>query len=465
MLRRISRQQRVALLAVFIMGSASAQEGETSLTVKVRDRAGAAVAGATVAVAYADAEDASSDATTDDEGAIRFGVAPGRYLVSVRADGFVDRVRAAVAVDAATHETVVLSLFPGAAVSGRIQDKSGEPVEGAELCLQLQESRTYPLDAVEGAGLERGKTCVESDSEGNVSTAVLPIGNYELRIEAPDLVTRVSSFRHERAPRAQTWVLKAGGVVRGRLEDREEQPVPDARLHLRHRELETVRESVTDAEGQIRVGGLAAGYWNVRIEPPNGAILLRDGIAVDEGRTMNLGTLRVRPGLDIAGWVLDANGEPVAGAKISVRDSGKYTRRMRRLESDDEGRFLAAGLREEAVNLLVEAPEGYASTAVEEVMPPERDLRIELDEAGRVCGTVTTESGEIPRDARISTLLQDEGFLSKYAELTSSAISSARCARSAASARRERGASAASNRSPLSSQRYRSRPCGLPPET
>ena len=398
---------------LLLLCTAGAQAQTT--TIVVRDRAGTSVQGAHIEVLAGSTVAATS--TTDGEGSAQLALDAGTYRARATGHGFVVGLSESFTLSAESTPTVEVALFPGSALAGTMLDDDDGRVGGAELCLSLHESSRYPPSAFGEGLLEDGAQCWKGDEQGQMATPVLPLGRYDLSIKADGLVPRRTTVNLESDHPAQTWRLTRGGTVSGLVQDQEEVPVAGATIRLRHRELEVEQEGLTTETGRFKIGGLAPGPWNVRVEPPNAAVILRDGVSVHKGVTADLGVLRVRPGLSIDGRVLGADGEPLAEVKVQVRRANRVGRPIRTVETDDEGRFLAAGLGAATVHLLVDAPEGHASTALEDIEPPQRDLQVELDETGSVCGTAVTEEGRIPRGTSVGALPDLSGLLDDHPRL------------------------------------------------
>jgi 5-hydroxyisourate hydrolase-like protein (transthyretin family) len=402
-----------------LAGSSLAQDPGAKVELTIVDRAGAPVADATVALVAHPVDEESpavASATTDEEGLARLSLPGGTFRARVGAEGFVERL-SGVLTATAPGAPLILSMYPGAPVRGRVLDLRGNPIEGAEVCLVLARPSSFPPEAFGDTGLEARSVCVEADGEGNVESVVLPHGSYVLAVRAQDRTTIDARLRLDADTRPLEWRLRQGGSISGRLRQPDEQPISGAQLRLTHRERDAEAKGATDAEGAFRVAGLAPGRWSVRIEPPDAAVILRDGIEVREGRTTSLGTLFVRPGLHVEGRVVDSAGEPLVDAEISVREAEGVPRQLRLARTDEDGRFVAGGLPDREVNLLIDGPEGHASAALNDILPPERGLEIELMDSGTVCGVVMTDSGEVPAGVVLSATASVEGLLDVHSAL------------------------------------------------
>jgi len=395
---------------LLLVCTALAQARTTTIT--VRDRAGTGVGEAHVEVLAGPT--VATSATTDEKGTTTLSLAAGTYRARATAHGFVVGMSESFTQTADAVATAEITLFPGSALAGTLLGSGDERVSGAGLCVSLHDWRNYPPAALSEGLLDEGKQCWESDARGQIVTPVLPLGQYDLTIEADGLVPRGTTLKLERDYPTQIWRLKRGGRIAGLVQDQRGDPVESATVRVRHRELEAEHESLTDTEGRFDVAGLAPGPWTVRVEPQAAAVILRDGITVKEGAATDLGLLRVRPGLGIDGVVLDANGEPLPDVEIEVREANRVGRPLRSVKSGEEGRFVAAGLGDAPVHLLVDAPEGHASAAIEEIVPPQRDLEIELEATGTVCGVALTEDGRVAPGTSLTATPRGLGLLDRY---------------------------------------------------
>jgi hypothetical protein len=413
---------RIALLVTAGFAVVSlAQDSATDpmLELRIVDRAGSPVSAAKVELLRHPPDEtatASISARADAGGLARLPLPEGTFLARVSAAGFVERLSGMLTVTG-PGSPMVLSLYPGAPVEGRVIDARGNPIEGARVCVELKRAERLPPEALGETGLAEDDLCLETDPEGRVATANLPHGEYTVRVSAPDRTSIEEVLRLDAGTRPGEWRLRTGGRIEGRLQRPDEQPVADAVLRLTQLERDATAGGTTGEDGTFRVAGLVAGHWRLRIEPREAAAIVRDGIVVREGGTTTLGTLYTRPGLEIEGRIVDTAGDPVAEAEISVREAEGVPRQLRLTRSADDGGFVASGLPDRPVNLLIDGPEGYASAVVEKAVPPERGLRVELVPSGTVCGTVLTDAGDVPAGATLSAFPRVEGLLKNHDEL------------------------------------------------
>ena len=385
-----------------------------STWVSVRDRTSSIVSGAKIEILAG--PDVVASVMGSAEGEDKLVLDPGTYRVRATAPGFVVGLSETFTQSADATAAVEVTLFPGSALAATVLDNDHQAVVGAELCLELHDWRDYPPPAFGDGLLDAGRECFETNERGQMITPILPLGEFDLQIDAEGLVPKKMTLSLESDFEAQVWRLARGGRVKGRVEDQQGNPVQEAIVRLHHRELEANTESASNADGVFDVAGLVPGPWSVRVEPQNAAVMLRDGIVVKEGAVRDLGVLRTRPGLSIAGSVLDTAGGAVPDAEIQVRRKDRFGRVVRTVKSDDDGRFVAAGLGDDSVDLFVDAPEGYACAVIEDMDPPQHDLDIELDETGTVCGRVLNEDGNVAAGTAVAAVPEELGPLDRYAE-------------------------------------------------
>jgi protocatechuate 3,4-dioxygenase beta subunit len=163
-------------------GVSAGAEGRGIVTGRVVNaKTGTPVRKASVAIAAADGRDAAPlDATTDAEGRFTFQVEPGRYRVAARHDGFAPAQYSA-AGDPATGGTltvkaeetreVLIKAVPLCAISGRVLDEDGDPVEGA-LVSAIRDASTGGRRDIERASR------VTTNDLGEYRLYDLPAGRY-----------------------------------------------------------------------------------------------------------------------------------------------------------------------------------------------------------------------------------------------------------------------------------------------
>lgn len=344
------------------------------------------------------------------------GTVPGE--VAGAAAGF--RMAAVRAQDARAGRVPLLRLPPQVVLAGTLTDVASEPVPGARIRLRAPARPGLTWDGGFG-GEVPGAT---SDGEGHFRAVGLDPGTvYLLRVEAAGFPALEQAVE---PPARLALVLERGGGLAATVTDPYGEPVAGARvrlfpapaeaerlsLQLRDGDLLAEHETRTGAAGRFVLREVAAGAYDLRIDAPGLAPLRRMGVEVPRGELRDLGRLAAEPAVAVAGRVVDGEGEPVAGARVSVDPFSPYrewrgtrsvyvfssgvtppNHQVGGVVSDGEGRFRLGGLAAgELVDLDVEH-DRYQSRSVPGVEPPAEDLEIELDSGVRVTGRVLDPSG------------------------------------------------------------------------
>lgn len=285
--------------------------------------------------------------------------------------------------------TVNLRLDLDGAISGVVVDSAGDPIESAqvELALVRTGARFVRSDATDGAGAFR--------------FTGLPDGAFEITASRPGVAP---------APRdvpvragvgdAVRIVLRAPGSLAADVEFRDggTPSLVSARLSARG-------DARTFTDGRIRIGALAPGTYELRLEGPELASPDPIRVEVDEGQTSDLGTIRVDRGRTVDGVVVDADGVAVAGAEIvaatvlvgtgSAVDSGArgpaFQGELRRARSAGDGTFTLRGLPATPLVAVATHPSRGRSSAVPLGPGDEGPVRLALAPTAAIAGTVTRD--------------------------------------------------------------------------
>lgn len=314
----------------------------------------------------------------------------------------------------AAGKPLVLPLAARGVVAGVVVDPSGEPIAGARVLLRLRWARETAWDPA-----RRGVEVAETDAEGRFRIATAPTrGEVLLRAEAPGLATVEATAALGATD--MRLVLGAGGAVSGRLRAADGGAVEGGEVRLFP--AAEPRQIQRDEDGE-RVGGLAAvphtaglfrfpqvaaGMHELVARVPGHQPLVVPGIEVAEGGEVDLGRLDLRPEAVLDGRVLDAEGEPIVGAKVTVEQawigfrSPSLGNRGREVVSDEQGRFRLGGLSEGTPLGVRTEAEGFVSAARHDVLlPRDEPLEIRLGRGGTVFGQVVDAAGEPLAGARL----------------------------------------------------------------
>lgn len=207
--------------------------------------------------------------STDGEGGAEFRAIPGGdYRLSVRAPGFVQRIRHLLH----THSdaTIEVQLDHGATVTGRVVNQSGAGIPGATI-------EVIPVSPF--AGDTAGDTDEESvdpgflsqigvasqvttaDSSGEFSVAGIEAGAIRVRVDAADYVPALSNMvrvRRGSAVDVGTVELRPGQRVETRVVDEEGDPVQGATVRWSAPNSALGDAALSDFEGRATLGGVPA---------------------------------------------------------------------------------------------------------------------------------------------------------------------------------------------------------------
>ena len=207
------------LLLIFLIGwlGVIAQPAEAQQTVtlsgRVTDAAGQAVSGAFVTLFRMPGYIWIDEPRTDENGAYRFSVPPGTYLLAVRPQrGPLIAQRIALTLSMPTTRNIVLEA--GVTLSGRVTGPDGQPVPWLGI---------WPGDVSFGY----------TDASGYYSLGV-PAGTYRIYVEESDgFLDQTLEGVEVTQDTVLNITLESGVLLEGKVVDDEGQPVPDAQVCAR----------------------------------------------------------------------------------------------------------------------------------------------------------------------------------------------------------------------------------------
>ncbi len=210
----------------------------------------------------------------------------------------------------------------------------------------------------------------------------------------------------------------ATGGVAGMVVDGKGKPVADARIELTRTpggfppscgcsQDPEIYRARTGPTGRFEVRGLPASWFELRIDHPAFAPLIRKEVVVpDAAGAVDLGRLTLNTGRKLDGIVIDGEGRPLANTAIWIRDSEPrpegypFIQRGPRQVTGADGKF----------SIPIEKVEGFEIYAcrrdrsrftwtLDELPQP---LRIVLPSSGRVPGRIVDPEGHPVPGARVS---------------------------------------------------------------
>lgn len=313
------------------------------------------------------------------------------------------------------ESSTALELTVGAAVTGRVLDERGAPVQGAT------------VEVAGGGGWwSRGRSNeVETDAQGRF--ALLAIAPGDVQVEATlrgKLSAESETFELAVGERAEgvELVLGDGRSIAGVVLSPDGTPRAGATVYARTQVTPsgwagfggprsvTTGSTVTDEAGRFEITGLESGSFSVHasaVDPEasteDQAITLRAvAKAVEAGSD---GTrLQLQSPIGLVGRVVDDRGEPVDAFKIEARRVDVSETPQSENFTDEEGRFLFERIAEGSWSLLARA-DGYVTSedwAVE--LPGQAGVEHEfvLTRQASVSGVVLDSTGAPIAEARVS---------------------------------------------------------------
>ncbi len=304
-----------------------------------------------------------------------------------------------VPAEASTVPPAPMPEPPAKGVNGRITtDHGGAAVPGARVCARILSSSIFAVRA----DVEK-KTCVDAGSSGAFAIALEP-GSYNLVATAEGFLMSAQTVNlRSSSPGAQVELdLERGGRLRqGRIVDLLGSPVAGATVRgFGFGDAFPVEDAraTTDADGRFRMW--SSGWGELMVQAPGFASNPRIPVGEDGDEEV----LALVPEARLQGVVVDAEGNPVPGARVApVRWFGRSTgNAWDAVRADAEGKFSFEGLPpgEYPILALTETRAGVLEEVVQLGLGETvSDLRIELSEPLQLLEvrTVDEEGSPVPR--------------------------------------------------------------------
>lgn len=351
-----------------------------------------------VTVSFSSTEEVVATTATNGAGGYEVDVEPGVYDVRFdpHSEAFQPTTVRKVEVNGPHVLNLVLSPAETVDLSGVLRDAGGEPVAEARVTLSNQKT---------------GSASTFTDGEGHFDVAVTP-GEYTLtvfserptawQLEADGLVLEANRELELRLParhRLAFEVLGAGSV-----------PIPGATVSIGGFETGTVPlaegvegriqtgpENATTGEGgkaEFLVFGGPFGT-NVQVRPPAGSGYGEARLSVPAVEEDTTFTVRPPQTVDLTGVLRDADGEPVKGARVTLRNEHTAGASS---TTDAEGRFdVAVAPGEYVLTVFHEAAQLWNFEAEGLVLESSREIELRLPKRHRLLFEVLgTEGAPIP---------------------------------------------------------------------
>ncbi|WP_437336168.1 carboxypeptidase regulatory-like domain-containing protein [Sorangium sp. So ce394] len=252
-------------------------------------------------------------ARSDAEGRFRVDrLAPGRYRLVARALGKLGQARESVLLGLGqTSREVVIEVHPARVVAGRVDVAlDGAPCKRGNVAL-----------------LSPGQAGIQSaaiEADGSVLFDAVLRGSYEVLVACADHVAEPTYPVVEVGDadiEDLVWTVRAGLAIRGRVVDRDQNPVLAA-VHAYAPAMMGARGATgaaarTEADGTFALKGLAPAKYMIMTRPVSHAEPAPVEVELRDERAPEV-TIVVDRGGAIEGIVVDEDRKPVAGVNVSI---------------------------------------------------------------------------------------------------------------------------------------------------
>lgn len=204
-------------------------------------------------------------------------------------------------------------LAPAVAVSGRVVDAEGKPVEGASFMTTFSGSN-LSIGGPATSPCPSGKLKV-TGADGGFTLELEKAGWFQLKTTVSGHFSTTLERLHVPAEglKGLEIQLGKGAVVSGRVRDPKGFPIPGAQIKLSGGQESGT--AVSDADGSYTLNGVEPGERELSVYHPDHAQGEKNVQVPAEGKRLDI-VLHPRPRLEVRGRVLGPDGAPVAGAHV-----------------------------------------------------------------------------------------------------------------------------------------------------
>ncbi len=416
-----------------------------------RPLAGVAVSAVAEAVvgerAFAATDPVADRAFTDAQGRFvlrRLHPEEGYEVRASRQGAFPAAERTTVGPATAPPRNLTLVLAPARPARGRVQDREGRPIAGAEILLRPALRRGQEGFSASAAAGGNDAIRAESDPQGTFLVPECPAVEVELLVRKkgfapmvlPALRIPPAGGPADKGPAdLGLFVLRPGVRLAGRVVGGNGRGVPGAEIfpldrppvaHQNERAVRGLKPAATTAlDGVFALEDLAGGTpVHLLVRAPGYLTAVVRAVRPPTAAPLKI---RLESEEVLRGRVVDEAGEPVAGARLDLRWQDHLeeeperrigTPLLRMTRSEADGRFELREIPEGSVSLGAAAPGFVALAGMEIELPRPADageLRLVLDRGAVVQGRVTSAEGEPVAAVRVAVegaaaTTDDDGF-------------------------------------------------------
>ncbi len=270
--------------------------------------------------------------TTDHDGRWSVPLAPGKYAVAATAIGFLPEARKRVVLVNGAHDKIDLALaVGGTTVHGVVTDANGGPIAGA---------RVTAFAGPEFVAL--------TGSDGTYQLT-LQDGQFTISASHDDYTTEYRSVPLAAQPVALDFVLAPGGVIRGKVIERDTgNPLPNALVELRDAHAGYGQEhgsAISDNDGTFTIRGVPSGGFSIYAVGRGYASAAQMPIAVGIGEQIADVQVLVDRAFSISGRVVKKGpSQGIVGVQVRAFTSSALPDIYTIEPTDETGHFELVGL-------------------------------------------------------------------------------------------------------------------------
>jgi hypothetical protein len=379
-------------------------------------RAGRGGGPAFAALAGGAGPDRKTDTTGNDGAFAVRGVAPGAYVLTVTRSGYAtERIDPVKVATSGPPPPFIVTLGPGASISGRVVRGSGAGAEGFVV------AATVPGAPRFGGGVG---TDQPTGADGGFSIDGLKPGQgYDLQLFGPAGIGQVKRGVMAPAPSVVLTVAGPGRITGTAREAQDGHPLTDFLVSYeadRGGGLRGVMRGAAGGAGGAAAGGpgqpveinsgdgtfaiedVPAGTWSVVVQAKGYQRAHTGGVAVEEGATTAGVEVRAAKGVTLKGHVVDAlTGAAVANATASVAAAGSAPGSGAAsaaasdgdATTDADGRFELAGVATGKQTLHVTQPDYTDASQTVEIAGDDTTVEVRMTQGGVLAGSVVSDAG------------------------------------------------------------------------
>jgi len=358
-----------------------------------------------------------------DNGVAEFsGLAPGTYQLSVEGDGM-SEYRGEAVIAGSSNTTVEVLVSRVFTIVGRVVDRDGKAVEGAEVRghRELKTTQGRWRSSTEHVDSRHAET----DADGRFTLKNVGTGEFKVSVKHDEMMPAGQDLTiGESPPDEVTFVLEPGIRLSGTILEADGSPAAGLTVNVSGPTGATGRDHVwkhaeLDEDGVFEVSGLSTGKYDITVQGEGGGtpeVRISGVLAGEDEILISLGAKHKVPGS-----VVDPGGKPVEGAAIGVRkieDSSSYTfgRSAAGENLSDKNGAFSVSVRSGAKYEITAAKKPFlpASETVDlsdGSAPPEHPLQLKLETGCRLEGKVVRAKDRTPVKGVIVYETSGRGFM------------------------------------------------------